>query len=239
MPTDPVKTPTKLQIEYEDNHLIVINKKSGVLVQGDRTGDMPLSEMVKLYLKEQYHKPGNVFCGVLHRLDRPVTGLVMLAKTSKGLVKMNDLFRRREVHKIYWAITKHPPDGMTGKLTHWLIKDPARNRTHAHDKPRGAAQKAELHYQILGTLNRHWLLDIRPTTGRPHQIRAQLAAVGCPISGDIKYGSAAPNPDASIHLHARQLRFEHPIKREPVVLEAGLPQERLWRQFSTFENRLG
>ncbi|MCG8607273.1 RluA family pseudouridine synthase [bacterium] len=230
-----MKTPTKFQVVYEDNHLIVVNKKSGVLVQGDRTGDEPLSEMVKKYLKEKYRKPGDVFCGVLHRLDRPVSGLVMLAKTSKGLTKMNDLFRRRVVRKTYWAITNRRPDEMAGDLTHWLIKDPKRNRTQAYNKPCDTAQKAELNYRILGTLNRHWLMEIMPITGRPHQIRAQLAAIGCPIIGDVKYGYATPNPDASIHLHARRLRFEHPIKREPVDLEGTLPNDRLWRQFSLFE----
>ena len=225
--------PNGFHVEYEDNHLIVVNKESGVLVQGDSTGDTPLSEIVKQYLKEKYNKPGNVFCGVLHRLDRPVSGLVVLAKTSKGLTKMNEVFWRREVHKTYWAITKRRPNEMAGTLIHWLKKDPAKNKTKAFDKPRADARKAELSYKILGSLKNHWLIEVYPATGRPHQIRAQLAAVGCPIKGDIKYGYAEPNPDASIHLHARKLSFEHPIKREPVSLTGSLPEEELWQQFST------
>jgi len=226
-----VNRPNGFHVEYEDNHLIVVNKKSGVLVQGDSTGDTPLSEIVKQYLKDKYDKPGNVFCGVLHRLDRPVSGLVVLAKTSKGLTKMNEVFRRREVHKIYWAITKHRPNEIAGTLIHWLKKDPAKNKTKTFDKPRADAQKAELSYKILGSLKNHWLIEVHPLTGRSHQIRAQLAAVGCPIKGDIKYGYAEPNPDASIHLHARKLSFEHPIKREPVSLTGSLPEEEFWQQF--------
>jgi len=226
-----VNRPNGFHVEYEDNHLIVVNKKSGVLVQGDSTGDTPLSEIVKQYLKEKYNKPGNVFCGVLHRLDRPVSGLVVLAKTSKGLTKMNEVFRRREIHKTYWAITKRGPKEMAGKLTHWLKKDPAKNKTKTFDKPRADAQKAELSYKILGSLKNHWLIEVHPLTGRSHQIRAQFAAVGCPIKGDIKYGYAEPNSDASIHLHARKLSFEHPIKREPVSLTASLPEEEFWQQF--------
>jgi len=226
-----VNRPNGFHVEYEDNHLIVVNKESGVLVQGDSTGDTPLSEIVKQYLKDKYNKPGNVFCGVLHRLDRPVSGLVVLAKTSKGLTKMNEVFRRREVHKTYWAITKRRPKEMAGKLTHWLKKDPAKNKTKTFDKPRADAQKAELSYKILGSLKNHWLIEVHPLTGRSHQIRAQFAAVGCPIKGDIKYGYAEPNPDASIHLHARKLSFEHPIKREPVSLTGSLPEEEFWQQF--------
>lgn len=226
--------PNEFHVEYEDNHLIVVNKKSGVLVQGDSTGDTPLSEIVKQYLKEKYDKPGNVFCGVLHRLDRPVSGLVVLAKTSKGLTRMNEVFRRREVHKTYWAITKRSPAEMAGTLIHWLKKDPAKNKTKAFDKPRADAQQAELSYKVLGSLKSHCLIEVHPVTGRSHQIRAQFAAVGCPIKGDIKYGYAEPNPDASIHLHARKLSFEHPIKREPVSLTGSLPEETFWQQFLAF-----
>ncbi len=230
-----MNTPKEFHVEYEDNHLIVVNKKNGVLVQGDSTGDTPLSEIVKQYLKETYNKPGNVFCGVLHRLDRPVSGLVVLAKTSKGLTKMNELFRRREVYKTYWAITKRRPNEVAGKLVHWLKKNPAKNKTTAFDKPQAEARKAELSYKVLGSFRNHWLLEVHPVTGRPHQIRAQLAATGCPIKGDIKYGYAEPNPDASIHLHARKLSFEHPIKKEHVSISASLPQEEFWQQFVTLE----
>lgn len=231
-----MKTPQEFRVEYEDNHLIVVNKKSGVLVQGDGTGDTPLSELVKRYLKEKYNKPGNVFCGVPHRIDRPVSGLVLLAKTSKALTKMNELVREREIYKTYWAITKRRPNEMTGRLIHWLKKDPAKNKTRVYAKRQPGAQRAELSYNILGSLKNHWLIEVNPVTGRPHQIRAQLAAVGCPIKGDIKYGYAKPNQDASIHLHARKLSFEHPIKKEPVAVTGSLPREKLWQQFFSFEN---
>ncbi len=235
MESTSTSTPKEFHVEYEDNHLIVVNKRSGVLVQGDSTGDTPLSELVKRYLKEKYNKPGNVFCGVLHRIDRPVSGLVVLAKTSKGLSKMNEIFRLREIHKTYWAITKRRPNEMAGKLIHWLKKDPQKNKTEIFEKPQADAQKAELSYKVLGDRSKHWLLEVNPVTGRSHQIRAQLSAIDCPIKGDIKYGYVKPNPDASIHLHARKLSFEHPIKKEPVSISGSLPQEQLWQHFLIFE----
>ena len=229
-----MKLSNELHIEYEDNHLIMVNKKSGVLVQGDSTGDTPLSELVKQYLKEKYNKPGNVFCGVLHRIDRPVSGLVVLAKTSKGLSKMNEVFKRREVHKTYWAITSDKPTEMRGQLVHWLKKDRTKNRTKTFEAEQPGTQRAELSYKVLGSSKSHWLIEINPITGRPHQIRAQLASIGCPVKGDIKYGYDNPNPDASIHLHARKLSFEHPIKKEPVSVRGSLPKDELWQQFLTF-----
>lgn len=223
------------QVVYEDNHLIIVNKEAGVLVQGDRTGDKTLTDYVKDYLKEKYDKPGKVFVGVIHRIDRPVSGLVAMARTSKGLERMNALMRRKEIYKTYWAIVKKKPQEMSGKLTHWLIKDSKINKTTAYDEAKDGAQKAELYYKVKGTLNDHWLIEVNPITGRPHQIRVQLAAIGCPIRGDLKYGFRHPNQDASINLHARKLRFKHPVKQEDVVFFAGLPEDQFWEQFLTLE----
>lgn len=222
-------------VSYEDNHLIIVNKKAGVLVQGDQTGDTPLAELVKEYLREKYNKPGNVFCGVIHRLDRPVSGLVILAKTSKGLERMNKMFRNRQVHKTYWAVVKRKPREEEAKLTHWLKKDPTRNVTTAYEEETEGAQKAELRYKVMGRLNDHYLLEVNPITGRPHQIRVQLSAMGCPIRGDIKYGFSKPNQDGSINLHAKNLDFIHPIKKEPVKVLGGVPDTRFWEQYLTLE----
>ncbi len=223
------------QVVYEDNHLIVVNKEAGTLVQGDRTGDVPLLDLVKQYIKERYNKPGKVFLGAVHRLDRPVSGLVVFARTSKALERMNKLFRDRKVYKTYWAITKKRPRQESGKLTHWLIKDERKNTTTAYDENVPDSQKAELTYKCIGKLNDHWLIEVHPITGRPHQIRVQLAQIGCPIRGDLRYGFKKANPDASINLHARRLRFEHPVKKEELLLVAGLPNDLFWEQFLTLE----
>ena len=220
-----------LNVVYEDNHLLIINKPAGVLVQGDSTGDKPLVDYGKDYIKEKYNKPGAVFLGVVHRLDRPVSGLVVFARTSKALERMNKIFKDRKVQKTYWAITKQKTRPEVGKLTHWLIKDTERNITKAYDEPVDGAKKAELNYRYMGTLNRHHLIEVKPITGRPHQIRVQLAAIGRPIRGDVKYGYNQPNPDGSIHLHARKLYFMHPVKKEPVEVVAGVPQTEFWEQF--------
>ena len=220
-----------LNVVYEDNHLLVINKPAGVLVQGDATGDKPLVDYAKDYIKERYNKPGAVFLGVVHRLDRPVSGLVVFARTSKALERMNKIFKDRKVQKTYWAITKQKTRPEAGKLTHWLIKDSERNTTRAFDEAIDGAKKAELNYRYMGTLNRHHLIEVKPITGRPHQIRVQLATLGCPIRGDIKYGFKQPNPDGSIHLHARKLYFNHPVKKEPLELIAGVPATEFWEQF--------
>ncbi|MES2733317.1 MAG: RluA family pseudouridine synthase [Bacteroidota bacterium] len=223
------------QIVYEDNHLVVVNKSSGVLVQGDETGDTPLSDMVKQYIKEKYQKPGDVFLGTVHRIDRPVSGLVVFARTSKALERMNELFRHRDVQKTYWAVVKQRPAELKGKLIHWLIKDESRNVTTAYDYEIEHGQKSELTYQVMGKLNDHYLLEVNPLTGRPHQIRVQLAKINSPIRGDIKYGFSKPNPDGSINLHARRLYFQHPVKKEPLICVAGLPENPFWEQFLTLD----
>lgn len=222
---------------YEDNHLIIVNKRSGVLVQGDETGDLPLSEHVKEYLKEKYNKPGNVFAGVVHRLDRPVTGLVVLAKTSKALERMNALFREKDIRKTYWAVVKSRPPVEEGKLVHWLVKDKVRNVTKAYLKEHRDGQRAELDYRLLNSQNGYYLLEVNPLTGRPHQIRTQLSSMGCPICGDVKYGYPEPNMDLSINLHARALEFIHPVKKEPLKVKAGLPENAVWKIFRNYEIR--
>ncbi|HKZ38331.1 MAG TPA: RluA family pseudouridine synthase [Chryseolinea sp.] len=216
---------------FEDNHLLVVNKASGILVQGDISGDTPLVELCKNYVKEKYKKPGAVFIGLVHRLDRPVTGLVVLTRTSKALERMNALFRNKETEKIYWAIVKNKPMAEHGTLKHWLLKDEKKNRTTAFKKETPGAQYAELSYSVIASGGGCWLLEVKPITGRSHQIRVQLASMGCPIKGDLKYGDSTANEDESICLHARQLSFLHPIKKEKVIFKAPLPVMGLWKYF--------
>lgn len=224
-----------LDVVYEDNHLLVINKPAGILVQGDSTHDKPLVNYGKEYLKKKYDKPGDVFLGVVHRLDRPVSGLVVFARTSKALERMNKIFHDRNVQKTYWAITRQKTRPEKGKLVDWMIKDTAKNISKVCTEDVEGAKKAELSYRYLGTLNRHHLIEVTPKTGRPHQIRVQLSNVGSPIRGDIKYGYKQPNQDASIHLHARKLYFIHPVKKEPIELIAGLPETEFWEQFLVYD----
>ncbi len=218
-------------VVYEDNHIIVVNKTSSEIVQGDKTGDTPLSEMVKQYLKEKYHKPGNVFIGVTHRLDRPVSGLVVFAKTSKALPRLNEMFRNGEVKKTYWAIVKECPKETEGELVHYLVRNEKQNKSYAYDKEVKNSKKAVLHYKLIGHSQNYYLLEVDLKTGRHHQIRCQLAKMGCPIKGDLKYGSPRSNPDGSICLHARTVQFVHPVSKEEIRLTAPVPEGNLWNGF--------
>ena len=220
-----------MTVVYEDNHIIVVNKTSSEIVQGDKTGDTPLSEMVKQYLKEKYHKPGNVFIGVTHRLDRPVSGLVLFAKTSKALPRLNEMFRNGEVKKTYWAIVKECPKETEGELVHYLVRNEKQNKSYAYDKEVKNSKKAVLHYKLIGHSQNYYLLEVDLKTGRHHQIRCQLAKMGCPIKGDLKYGSSRSNPDGSICLHARMVQFVHPVSKEEIRLTAPVPEGNLWNGF--------
>lgn len=226
------------EVIYEDNHLLVVNKASGILVQGDVTGDVPLVDLCKEYISKKYQKPGAVFLGVVHRIDRPVSGIVVLARTSKSLERMNALFRESKTKKTYWAITESRPPAETGNLVHWLIKDEKKNKTTAYPRETPGALRSELSYRILGQKEKLFLLSVNPVTGRPHQIRVQLASMGCPIKGDVKYGSSAPFTDGSISLHARKLEFVHPVKKEGILLQAPLPETGSWTTFSTFQDSI-
>ena len=219
------------QVVYEDNHLLIVNKEPGILVQGDRTGDITLLDVLKDYVKEKYNKPGEVFLGLVHRLDRPVSGLVVFARTSKALERMNELFRKRQVQKTYWAVVRQKPLKNADKLVNWLVKDEQKNQVTVHDYEVPNSQKAELTYRVLGKINEHYLLEVNPITGRPHQIRSQLAHMGCPIRGDVKYGYDRDVADRKIYLHARRLYFVHPVKKEPLVFKAGLPNDPFWEEF--------
>ncbi len=217
-----------LQIIHEDNHIIVINKRVGDIVQGDKTGDKPLSEVVKEYIKEKYKKPNEVFLGVVHRLDRPTTGIVVFAKTSKALERLNKMFSERETQKTYWAVVKNKPSKNEDNLIHYLKRNEKNNTSRAHIKEVPESKKASLDYKIIKELNNYFALEINLHTGRHHQIRAQLSAIGCPIKGDLKYGFDRSNPDGGIHLHARKLVFIHPVSKEELILTAQIPDEVIW-----------
>ena len=223
-----------MTVIYEDNHIIVVNKAASEIVQGDKTGDTPLSETVKQYLKEKYAKPGNVFIGVTHRLDRPVSGLVVFAKTSKALTRLNEMFRTSEVKKTYWAVVKNAPKEPEGELVHFLVRNEKQNKSYAYDKEVPKSKKAILDYRLIGRSENYYLLEVDLKTGRHHQIRCQLAKMGCSIKGDLKYGSPRSNPDGSICLHARRIRFVHPVSKELIELEAPLPEGNLWKGFELF-----
>lgn len=220
-----------MTVVYEDNHIIVVNKTASEIVQGDKTGDTPLSETVKEYLKVKYNKPGNVFIGVTHRLDRPVSGLVVFAKTSKALSRLNDMFRLGEVKKTYWAIVKERPKELEGELANWLVRNEKQNKSYAYDREVPNSKKAILRYKLIGHSQNYHLLEVDLQTGRHHQIRCQLAKMGCPIKGDLKYGSPRSNPDGSICLHARRVTFVHPVSKELIDLTAPLPEGNLWNGF--------
>ena len=223
-----------MTVVYEDNHIIVVNKTASEIVQADKTGDTPLSETVKQYLKEKYQKPGNVFIGVTHRLDRPVSGLVIFAKTSKALTRLNEMFRAGEVKKTYWAVVKNAPKESEGELVHFLVRNEKQNKSYAYDKEVPNSKKAVLDYCLIGRSENYYLLEVDLKTGRHHQIRCQLAKMGCPIKGDLKYGSPRSNPDGSICLHARRVRFVHPVSKELIELKAPLPEGNLWKGFELF-----
>ena len=217
---------------YEDNHVIIVNKQSGEIVQGDKTGDVPLSDIVKQWIKEKYAKPGNVFLGVVHRLDRPVSGVVVFAKTSKALARLNAMFSsHEEVRKIYWAITANRPTADEGTLTHWLVRKEKQNKSYAYDHEVPHSKKAILNYRVIGSSDRYHLIEVELLTGRHHQIRCQLSKMGCPIKGDLKYGAKRSNPDGSISLLAREIEFVHPVSKEMIRVTAPLPQDKVWHLF--------
>lgn len=218
-----------MTVLYEDNHLIIVNKQAGEIVQGDKTGDTPLSDIVKDWLKEKHNKPGNVYLGVVHRLDRPVSGVVLFAKTSKALPRLNKMFAEHDkVSKTYWAIVQNRPQMPKGTLTHWLTRQEKNNTARAYDREVPGAKKAVLDYELIASGDRYHLLEIHLHTGRHHQIRCQLAKMGCPIKGDLKYGAPRSNPDGSISLHARNLTLEHPVSHETISVTAPVPDDRLW-----------
>ena len=228
-----------MEVIYEDNHLIAVNKNCHEIVQGDKTGDVPLSELLKLWLKEKYAKQGNVFIGVSHRLDRPVTGVVLFAKTSKALSRINELFRLGKVEKTYWAITKNCPPEPEGELKHWLIRNEKQNKSFAFGVEKPDAKQAILHYRLLSRSERYYLLEIHLQTGRHHQIRCQLAKIGCPVKGDLKYGAERSNPDGGISLHARRISFTHPVSQQPVEIIAPAPTDTLWKALvGNYESRI-
>lgn len=220
------------QVIFEDNHLLAVNKLPSQIVQGDKTGDVPLADLFKVYLKQQYDKPGNVFCGVIHRLDRPVSGVVLLAKTSKALSRMNEQFRDRQITKIYWAIVRGATHDQT--LVHYLKKNEKDNRSFTVKENTSGALRAELSIKVLAKGDNYSLLEVKPITGRHHQIRVQLTSIGCPIVGDVKYGDKRSNEDKSICLHARELRFKHPVSKEDVHVVATTPDQKYWNIFKNF-----
>mgnify|MGYP000900492475 FL=1 len=222
----------EIEILYEDNHIIAVNKKIGDIVQGDETGDKPLSDFVKEYIKKKYQKPGEVFLGVVHRIDRPVSGVVLFARTSKALTRLNDLFKTKEITKTYWAVVKNKPKENAGTLIHYHLKDTKQRKAKLFDKEITHSKKCTLHYKVIDHSDTYYLLDIQLETGRFHQIRAQLAKIGSPIKGDIKYGFDRPNENArSIHLHARKIIFTHPIKKETLEIIAPVPEDKIWSFF--------
>jgi 23S rRNA pseudouridine1911/1915/1917 synthase len=223
----------ELDIIYEDNHLVAVNKKVGQLTQGDKTGDVTLDGQIRQYIKEKYGKPGDVFLGVIHRLDRPVSGVVVYARTSKALSRMNELFREKQVKKTYWCIVKERPEPEAATLRHYLLKNESQNKSYAYDEPRTGARDALLDYRLLSESDNYFMLEVILHTGRHHQIRCQLAKMGMPIRGDLKYGYPRSNKDSGISLHARSLEFIHPVRREPLILTAPAPQEPLWQALST------
>ena len=224
-----------MKVLYEDNHIIIVYKEAGEIVQGDKTGDKPLSEIVKQWIKEKYQKPGNVFLGVVHRLDRPVAGLVIFAKTSKALTRLNDMFRNGDIHKTYWAIVTRPPMETEATLTDWLVRNERQNKSYAYNHQVPTAKKSILHYKVINQSERYTLLEVNLMTGRHHQIRCQLSNMNCPIKGDLKYGAPRSNPDGSICLLSRYIEFIHPVSKEKICIKSPLPEDNLWQAIGMFE----
>lgn len=222
---------SELEILFEDNHIIAVNKPSGVLVQPDKNGEAALEQLLKEYIARKYNKPGEVFLGVCHRIDRPVSGVVLFARTSKALVRLNEMFKTKVIQKTYWAVVANKPVNLSGHLVHWLKKNEQKNISHAYDTEVKGSSKCELSYSWLKSIEHYHLLEINPHTGRHHQIRVQLSKINCPIKGDVKYGAKRGNGDGSIHLHARKVFFVHPVKKEPVEISAPLPSETVWQAF--------
>lgn len=220
-----------MTVVYEDNHIIIVNKSSSEIVQGDKTGDKPLVDIVKDYIKQKYQKPGNVFLGVVHRLDRPVSGLVVFARTSKALTRLNEMFRTKDVHKKYWAIVGNAPQKEEGELVHWMVRNEKQNKSYAYDQEKPNSKKAILAYKQIARSERYFLLEVDLKTGRHHQIRCQLSKIGCPIKGDLKYGAPRSNVDGSICLHSRKIEFVHPVSKNLISIEAPLPKDNLWQSF--------
>ncbi len=225
--------PVSQRIVYEDNHLIAVNKLPSEIVQGDKTGDVPLSEHVKAYIKKKYNKPGEVFLGVIHRIDRPVSGVTVFARTSKALSRMNEMVKQREIKKTYWAIVKNLPPEPDGKLVHYLSRNASKNKSFVSRKASSGSKEAILYYRLIAESDTYYLLEVDLETGRHHQIRAQLSAMGCPIKGDLKYGFDRSNPDASISLHARSIEFIHPVRKENLRITAEPPDDSLWNYFAS------
>ncbi len=221
-----------MDVIYEDNHIIIVSKRSSEIVQGDKTGDRTLADDVKAYIKEEYAKPGNVFLGVVHRLDRPVWGLVVFAKTSKALSRLNEMFKLGDIHKTYWAICQNQPDEPEATITHWLTRNEKQNKSYAYDREVPGSKKAVLHYKVIGRSERYTLVEVQLLTGRHHQIRCQLAKIGCPIKGDLKYGARRSNPDGSISLLAHKVEFVHPVSKERISAVSPVPEDRLWREIT-------
>lgn len=224
-----------MQIVYEDNHILIVNKDVGEIVQGDKTGDTPLSEKVKQWIKEKYHKPGNVFLGVTHRLDRPVAGLVIFARTSKALSRLNAMFSKGEIHKTYWAIVQKAPAKEEGIIESWLTRNERQNKSYSHNQEMAGSKKAILSYRIIGHTDHYTLLEVHLLTGRHHQIRCQLASIGCPIKGDLKYGARRSNPDGGISLVSRKVEFIHPVSGKEIIVTASLPNDNLWKAIAPEE----
>lgn len=225
-----------MQVVYEDNHIIIVNKESGEIVQGDKTGDRPLSEIVKDYIKEKYQKPGAVFLGVVHRLDRPVSGLVVFARTSKALTRLNKMFAEKDnIKKTYWAIVEREKGivkSESGELTHWLVRNEQQNKSYAYDHEVPRSKKAQLRYRVLTQGDNYDLVEVELLTGRHHQIRCQLSTIGCPIKGDLKYGARRSNPDGSISLQSHRIEFIHPVSKETICIEAPIPNDSLWEKLA-------